>query len=59
MKEEWLIELEKALGYDQVKPIPLPASMQKEIDEENDYFESLYREEMWAIYQKVKVSEED
>lgn len=57
MKEEWLAELEKALGYDQVKPIQLPESMQKEIDQENDYFESLYKEEMWAIYQKVKSEE--
>ena len=53
-KKELIRQIEKELSYDQVEPIKLSPSMQKELEAEGDAFRELYEEELLACYEEFK-----
>lgn len=56
-KKKLIQEIEKALGYDKIEPIRVSPNMQKEFEEEGDFFRALYEEELLARYKEIESKE--
>lgn len=57
MNKPSIKEMEKALGLDKVKPIQVSDSVQKEFENDDDYFRQWYEEELYAKYKELLETE--
>ncbi|WP_018250372.1 hypothetical protein [Orenia marismortui] len=53
-KKKTIEEIEKELGFDKIEPVQLTPSDAKAMEEDGDYFDEWYEEELREFYEKIK-----